>query len=113
MTHSEPLPENLPEKITSAEEQLKAYAPYFEPERKKDSSFAQELGESAADLVTEADVLSMAGRGLQSAATGALDLMSGAADLTGSALGGAVELTGEVLGGALEVVGDIVGSILS
>lgn len=113
MASPELLPKNLPEKITAAEEQLKPYAPYFEPERKKDSSFAQELGENAADLVTEADVLSMAGRGLQSAATGALDLMSGAADLTGSALGGAVELTGEVLGGALEVVGDIVGSILS
>lgn len=113
MTHPEPLPENLPEKITSAEEQLKAYAPYFEPERKKDSSFAQELGESAADLVTDADALAMASRGLQSAANGALDLMSGAADLTGSALGGAVELTGEVLGGAVGVVGDIIGSILS
>ena len=107
------LPENLTEKIAAAEEQLKAYAPYLEPERKKDSSVAQELGETAADLVADADVLEIAGRGIQSVASGAVDLMSGAADLTGSAIGGALELTGNILGGAVEAVGDVVGSILS
>lgn len=73
MTPPENLQENLPEKVAAAEEQLKAYAPYFEAERKKDSSFAQELGDTAVDLVTDTDAVSMVGRGLKSAAEGALD----------------------------------------